>query len=114
MRGEARVIDHSAEPTRRRVRIVEWPVPHPPNWELCLPEGAAELGVAVRADDDMIMLYPPGTARAEVERVEALLRHDGYEAVALTRLVGPSTDIGSITSRALGLTPGRRHQAYLV
>ena len=65
----------------RRFRLVAWPVPHPPNWELCNATGAADLGVPVLPDDDLVLLFPSGTEPAEVDRWAAMLRAEGHEVI---------------------------------
>lgn len=65
----------------RRFRLVEWSVPYPPNWELCVTAGALSLGVPVQPTDDLVLLYPPGTEQAELERWVAMLRDQGHEVV---------------------------------
>lgn len=62
---------------RRRVRFVEWMPPHYPNWELCTVVGAAELGVPITLDDDLILLYPPGVGEDDLVRWENYLRQNG-------------------------------------
>lgn len=69
------------DPNRRRYRLVDWLVPNPPNWELCNPAGATELGVPVLPDDDLVVLFPPGAEPAAVERWVAMLRDEGHEVV---------------------------------
>lgn len=44
-----------------RIRLVEWPVPHPPSWELCNVAGAESFGVPVLPDDQLVLLFPPDT-----------------------------------------------------
>ena len=66
----------------RRFRLVEWPVPNSPNWELCVPAGAVELGVPVQPDDDLVLLYPEGTEPIELDSWVAMLRAEGHEVVS--------------------------------
>lgn len=64
-----------------RYRIIEWPHEDAPGWTLVTLAGAAELGVPVEPDDELLLLCPPGSDRRRKEQFAATLRAEGHVVV---------------------------------
>jgi hypothetical protein len=67
-----------------RYRFVETAAAEPaPELTLCNREGAAELGVELRPEDDKLVLYRPETARQELVEWATLMREAGHHVEGL-------------------------------
>ena len=70
-----------SEPDHRYRLIESRAADPPPTVTLCTVAGAIELGVSVRADDDLLVLYQPDYDRGALEGFAERLRAARHEVV---------------------------------